>query len=236
MRFRFAALLGVAHLCLAAPITNLTSPKILPDGLPTPSPSELESIEERAHGTLPNGAPPSGISEGGLTNLKLVAFNELFEVAFFEELITNITEKVVGYRFSNEDDYDFVLNGLKVILAVRDNLPSYAILEKLLTDFPLYSKRSYMFLMPTMLSLTSGSNRSSHVSTTFLSTTSIRPFSSPALLQTLFWELCKMLWSGSPLAVTLGCRAKSPLSLAKRANSKAGSVSCRARFPVHYLS
>ncbi|KAJ5342356.1 hypothetical protein N7541_011480 [Penicillium brevicompactum] len=120
MRFRFVALLGVAHLCLAAPITNLTSPKILPDGLPTPSPSELESIEERAHGTLPNGAPPSGISEGGLTNLKLVAFNELFEVAFFEELITNITEKVGGYRFSNEDDYDFVLNGLKVILAQEE--------------------------------------------------------------------------------------------------------------------
>lgn len=97
---------------------NHTFHKILPDGLPTPSPSELEVIEDHAHGTLPNGAPPAGISEAGLTNLKLVAFNELLEVAFFQELIANITDKVLGYRFSNEDDYDFVLNGLKVILAV----------------------------------------------------------------------------------------------------------------------
>jgi hypothetical protein len=118
MRFHLPVLLGVAYLTFAAPLANHTFHKILPDGLPTPSPSELEVIEDHAHGTLPNGAPPSGVSEAGLTNLKLVAFNELLEVAFFQELIANITDKVLGYRFSNEDDYDFVLNGLKVILAV----------------------------------------------------------------------------------------------------------------------
>ena len=86
--------------------------------MPNPSPSELEQIELNAHGTLPNTPPPKGISALGITNLKLIAFNELFEVAFFHQLITNITEGVMGYRFSDEDDYNFVLNGLKVILAV----------------------------------------------------------------------------------------------------------------------
>ncbi|CAG8195963.1 unnamed protein product [Penicillium salamii] len=121
MRFLHLAILsGLACLSFAAPITNSTIPRILPNGLPVPSPSELELIEDRAHGTLPNGPPPPSISEGGLTNLKLVAFNELFEVAFFHELITNITDKVLGYRFSNEDDYYFVLRGLKAILAQEE--------------------------------------------------------------------------------------------------------------------
>ncbi|CAG7919601.1 unnamed protein product [Penicillium olsonii] len=120
MRFHLAVLLGVVGLSIAAPVTNSTTHKILPDGLPVPSPSELELIEDKARGTLPNGPPPPAISEGGLVNLKLVAFNELFEVAFFHELITNITDKVLGYRFSNEDDYHFVLNGLKAILAQEE--------------------------------------------------------------------------------------------------------------------
>ena len=118
MRFRIvAALLGVVHLAFAVPVLNILNHE-LPDGMPYPSPSDLEMIEENAHGTLPNTPPPPSLSEGGITNLKLIAFNELFEVAFFHQLITNITHKVPGYRFSEEDDYDYVLKGLKVILAV----------------------------------------------------------------------------------------------------------------------
>ncbi|KAJ5199721.1 hypothetical protein N7491_009481 [Penicillium cf. griseofulvum] len=118
MRFHTATLLGIAHLAIAAPFLNAS--RLLPDGMPNPSPSELEQIELNAHGTLPNSPPPKGISEFGITNLKLIAFNELFEVAFFHQLITNITEKVLGYRFSDEDDYNFVLDGLKVILAQEE--------------------------------------------------------------------------------------------------------------------
>ncbi|OQE44402.1 hypothetical protein PENCOP_c002G08158 [Penicillium coprophilum] len=119
MYFYIAALLGIAHLTFAAPFLNVST-RPLPDGMPNPGPSELKTIEQNAHGTLPNGPPPTGISEGGITNLKLIAFNELFEVAFFDQLITNITEKAPGYRFSNEGDYNFVLNGLKVILAQEE--------------------------------------------------------------------------------------------------------------------
>ncbi|KAJ9488289.1 hypothetical protein VN97_g5028 [Penicillium thymicola] len=119
MRFHIAALLGVAYLAFAAPFSNVSTHP-LPDGMPNPSPSELETIELDSHGTLPNGPPPPGISEGGIVNLKLIAFNELFEVAFFHQLITNITDKVSGYRFTDEEDYDYVLDGLHAILAQEE--------------------------------------------------------------------------------------------------------------------
>ncbi|KAJ6071405.1 hypothetical protein N7499_009419 [Penicillium canescens] len=111
-------LLGVSYI-LAAPL-NLTGHKTLPNGLITPSASELETIEEDAHGTLPNGPPPLGISEGGIVNLKMVAMNAMLEVSFFDALIKNITEEVPGYRFVTEDDKDFILSGLRVILAQEE--------------------------------------------------------------------------------------------------------------------
>jgi hypothetical protein len=86
------------------------------DGMPSPSPEQLKLIEQAAHGTLPNGPPPPVISSEGIVNLKLIAFNELFEVAFFNELITNITNKVEGYDM---EDHVKVLDALKAILAVR---------------------------------------------------------------------------------------------------------------------
>ncbi|KAK5806307.1 hypothetical protein VI817_000565 [Penicillium citrinum] len=92
----------------------------LPDGLPYPSPSELALIEQHAHGTLPNTSPPPVISNKGIVNLQLIAFNELFEVAFFNELVTNITENVGGYRFSDPDDKSLVLASLEAILAQEE--------------------------------------------------------------------------------------------------------------------
>lgn len=114
------ALLGAASLVAAAPIDKKASDfdRELPDGLPYPSPSELALVEQNAHGTLPNTSPPPVISNKGITNLQLIAFNELFEVAFFNELVTNITENVEGYRFSDPDDKNLVVASLKAILAV----------------------------------------------------------------------------------------------------------------------
>jgi hypothetical protein len=116
-----SVLLGISYV-LAAPL-NATGPKTLPNGLLSPSASELETIEENAHGTLPNGPPPLGISEGGIVNLKMIAMNAMLEVSFFDALIENITEEVPGYRFATEDDKHFILSGLRVILAVW-TLPS----------------------------------------------------------------------------------------------------------------
>lgn len=115
------ALLSAVSLVIAAP-TRTDAPDLdddLPDGMPNPSPSELKEIEQNAHGTLPNGPPPPVISDLGIVNLKLIAFNELFEVAFFDELITNITDNVEGYTFPDEDSRKFVLEALRAILAVN---------------------------------------------------------------------------------------------------------------------
>ncbi|OAG01935.1 uncharacterized protein CC84DRAFT_1189320 [Paraphaeosphaeria sporulosa] len=90
----------------------------LPDGFPNPSPDQIKNIQDRAHGTLPNMPLPTGLSEDGITNFKLIAFNELFEVAFFYELVQNITNEVEGYKFGA--DKDQVLQNLNVILAVEE--------------------------------------------------------------------------------------------------------------------
>lgn len=113
------ALLGAALSVYAAPAKAPRAiQRELPDGLPSPSPSELSLIEHGAHGTLPNGPPPAVISNKGITNLQLIAFNELFEVAFFHELLVNITDNVNGYRFTDTADRDFVTAALRAILAV----------------------------------------------------------------------------------------------------------------------
>jgi hypothetical protein len=117
MHFHILPVLLCASYVLAAPLST-TGHKTLPNGLIAPSPSELETIEENAHGTLPNSPPPLGISEGGIVNLKMIAMNAMFEVSFFDALIENITTDVPGYRFAGEDDKIYVLSGLQVILAV----------------------------------------------------------------------------------------------------------------------
>ncbi|KAF2443109.1 late sexual development protein [Karstenula rhodostoma CBS 690.94] len=90
----------------------------LPDGFPNPSPDQISKIQDRARGTLPNTPLPSGLSKEGITNFKLIAFNELFEVAFFYELVHNITNNVKGYQFGESKDQ--VLEDLNVILAVEE--------------------------------------------------------------------------------------------------------------------
>jgi hypothetical protein len=164
------ALLSMVSLVSAAPVSERT-PDVdqdLPDGLPYPSPSELALVEQHAHGTLPNTSPPPVISNKGITNLQLIAFNELFEVAFFNELITNITENVEGYRFSDADDKSLVLASLKAILAVRLSSISCAINFSLLTYLIPNSKKNFMRSAPIVLSHTSTLTPSSRANTTSL--------------------------------------------------------------------
>jgi hypothetical protein len=85
--------------------------------------STLTQIETAAHGSLPNGAPPGTISEDTKTSLKLIAFNELAEVAFFTELIYNITNQVEGYHNHDVGDDQavaFVLGALNAVVAQEE--------------------------------------------------------------------------------------------------------------------
>ncbi|KAL5403980.1 hypothetical protein PMIN04_012703 [Paraphaeosphaeria minitans] len=81
----------------------------------------IRETQERAHGTLPNTPLPAHLSKEGITNFKLVAFNELFEVAFFFELVQNITNNVDGYDLG--EGRDEILEDLTIILAVEYNFP-----------------------------------------------------------------------------------------------------------------
>ncbi|ESZ93289.1 hypothetical protein SBOR_6327 [Sclerotinia borealis F-4128] len=79
----------------------------------------LLAIQTAAHGSLSNIPPPPALVGGddSLTNFKLVAFNELFEVAFFEELVFNISTNVMGYTFGSQDDKDEALTNINAIVA-----------------------------------------------------------------------------------------------------------------------
>ena len=52
------------------------------DGFPNPGPDAIIEIQKQSHGILPNGPLPETLSTEGITNIKLIALNEIFEVAF----------------------------------------------------------------------------------------------------------------------------------------------------------
>ncbi|KAF2011128.1 late sexual development protein [Aaosphaeria arxii CBS 175.79] len=114
----FLSFAAFAAFVSAYPTAESDSVFPLPDGFPNPSDEQLLSIEKAAFGTLPNGPPPSQISNEGITNLKLIAFNELFEVDFFTQLISNITNKVSGYDLG--DGQDYILSSLQAIVAQEE--------------------------------------------------------------------------------------------------------------------
>lgn len=97
----------------------------LANGFPViANPSDaLTQIEAAAHGSLPNGAPPKTITDDTKTSLRLIAFNELVEVAFFTELVYNITNEVEGYHrhdIGDDKTVDFVLTALKAVVAQEE--------------------------------------------------------------------------------------------------------------------
>jgi hypothetical protein len=116
--FAIAAGLSCLSVVSAAPFKFPLS-----NGFPTiANPSDaLTDIEKIAHGSLPNGAPPATVTDDTLTSLRLIAFNELAEVAFFTELISNITNKVDGFNNIGDDrTTDFILNALKAVQAQEE--------------------------------------------------------------------------------------------------------------------
>jgi acid stress-induced BolA-like protein IbaG/YrbA len=96
----------------------------LANGFPTPSPDAVATIQKQAFGTLPNGPAPAKISAGGIQALKLIALNEIFEVAYFTELAYNITNKAPGYDVGKSHDY--VLATINAIIAQEELHALYA--------------------------------------------------------------------------------------------------------------
>jgi len=82
--------------------------------------SQLTAIELAAMGTLSNAPPPATVSADTLTSLEFVAFNELTEVAFFTELLFNITNNVPGYSIAGDGVEQFVVNALVAVQAQEE--------------------------------------------------------------------------------------------------------------------
>ncbi|KAK5165430.1 uncharacterized protein LTR77_008959 [Saxophila tyrrhenica] len=94
----------------------------LANGFPNiknPSPA-LTQIEKQAHGTLPNTPLSPTLQTGDNTIFELIAFNELFEVAFFTSLINNITQGVEGFEIGSPVVKNFVLNALITVQAQEE--------------------------------------------------------------------------------------------------------------------
>ncbi|KAI0804311.1 sexual development protein [Xylaria sp. FL0064] len=91
------------------------------DGFPEPDAQQLLSIEQQADGLLSNLPPPLTLSQAGITNFQLIAFNENLEVAFFDEIISNITNHVPGFA-SNSSSYSesALLEILKTVKAQEE--------------------------------------------------------------------------------------------------------------------
>ncbi|KAF5001981.1 hypothetical protein FDECE_10783 [Fusarium decemcellulare] len=68
------------------------------NGFPNPSPQQEAQIAIQANGKLPGGALPTSLGPGSTTAFQLIAFNELFETAYFSSLLYNITNGVKGYE------------------------------------------------------------------------------------------------------------------------------------------
>jgi hypothetical protein len=74
--------------------------------------AELTAIEKQAHGTLPNGALPTKLSDASATTFQVIAFNEIFEVAYFTSLLNNITSGAY-----NPDNKDYVIEAITAVQA-----------------------------------------------------------------------------------------------------------------------
>lgn len=91
-----ASIFALAGFAAAAPY----GPFPLADGFPSLSAAQLAEIETLAGGSLPNGALPTTLKPEAVAALQLIALNEIFEVAYFTELLHNVTTKVAGYELT----------------------------------------------------------------------------------------------------------------------------------------
>ena len=111
-----AILLTSATLAAAAPFSYP-----LANGFPNLNSTAMQEVYKFAGGTLPNGALPTSLKSNSVQALQLIAANELFEVAYFTELLSNITSGVAGYE-AGKDSY--IIDTLTAVINVRSSRPS----------------------------------------------------------------------------------------------------------------
>ncbi|KAI1502204.1 hypothetical protein F5X99DRAFT_169825 [Biscogniauxia marginata] len=91
----------------------------LPNGFPFPDDAALEELFSAAGGNFTNMPLAPKFDDDSLTSWKLQAFNEFMEVAFFTQLIANITDRLPGFELDPRSE-SYVLESLKTIQAQEE--------------------------------------------------------------------------------------------------------------------
>jgi hypothetical protein len=97
---------------------DCTTTSTAPDGFPTPNAQQLRTISQDADGSLSNAPPPATLADSTLQSLQAIAFNEEFEVAYFQSLLANVTTGAHGYESWKNYGKAELEKVLKVIVAV----------------------------------------------------------------------------------------------------------------------
>ncbi|KAG8673532.1 hypothetical protein FPOAC2_06977 [Fusarium poae] len=72
------------------------------NGFPNPDADQLNAINLQAGGKLPGAPLPTSLGDGSTTAFQLIAFNELFETAYFSSLLYNVTHEVEGFKVDGD--------------------------------------------------------------------------------------------------------------------------------------
>ncbi|GKU16013.1 unnamed protein product [Fusarium langsethiae] len=72
------------------------------NGFPSPDAEQLNSISLQAGGKLPGAPLPTSLGDGSTVAFQLIAFNELFETAYFSSLLYNVTHSIEGFKVDDD--------------------------------------------------------------------------------------------------------------------------------------
>lgn len=103
-----SALAGIVPRSYRVPAAN---------GFPNPDASQEKQIAIQAGGKLPGAPLPTTLGVGSTTAFQLIAFNELFETAYFCSLLYNVTNGIEGYKVEGDKLHE-AKHVLKTVLAV----------------------------------------------------------------------------------------------------------------------
>jgi len=110
----------IAPIALAFAGLAAAAPFSLPNGFPNLSGDALNQVSEAAGGTLPNTPLPTSLPADAVTTLQVIAYNEIFEVAFFSSLLANVTNGVDGFTDLKGMDKDYVTKILSAVVAQEE--------------------------------------------------------------------------------------------------------------------
>jgi hypothetical protein len=106
-----AIIVASASLASAAPFSYP-----LANGFPNLNSTALQEVYALAGGTLLNGPLPTSLTANAVQALQVIAAGEIFEVAYFTELLSNITTGVAGYEVGNKQ---YIIDTLTAVINVR---------------------------------------------------------------------------------------------------------------------